>query len=455
MKFGKCEMRRRDFLIFSAGAASCASALLQGCSTVRKQVLKKPNVVLISADDLGYGDLGCYGSDDIVSPNIDRIASDGILFENFYSSSPVCTPARGCLLTGLYPQKLGLAGPLMGEGGMSSRFDTLADVLSRNGYYTALVGKWHLGYSGDTLPNNQGFDYFFGHRGGKINFYEYTDTAQPADDGNPMGKHDLYENNKEVFANGKYSTELFTDKAIDFIKENHSKPFFLKLAYNAPHYSKPGLLQAPREYIKRFGDPENPTDRQIYAAMVACMDDGIGKLTDTLEQLGIADETVIIFVSDNGADENHGGNNGGLRGGKWTLLEGGLKIPFVMRLPGGSITGKVFKQRVHMIDVFPTVLELCGVEIPQSADGLPLGEYITNSKEMPERKMYFSHSHPVYGDQIAVIDGYWKYVVFKDEAHLFNIADDPYENNNLIETYPDMAKKMCNAYQNWIENLEK
>ena len=434
--------------------AAAGTILPAGCSSTiyEKEVRQNTNVILISADDLGYGDLGCYGSRDIKSPNIDKLAANGVRFTNFYSSSCVCTPARGCMLTGLFPQELGLGGPLMGEGGMAHEFETLADVLSKADYTTGMVGKWHLGYSGDELPNEQGFDYFFGFRGGKIDFYAHTDTAQKADDGNPMGKHDLYENENEVFLQGDYSTELFTDKALDFIRANKNKHFFLNLAYNAPHYSKPGLLQAPSEYIKRFSNSDNPTRREIYAAMVACMDDGIGQIMQTLDELNIADNTVVIFVSDNGADENHGGDNGQLRGGKWTLWEGGLKVPLIMKFP--DMCGKgTFNQRVHMIDIFPTVLSSCGIETAPEYGGFDIGKYISDKSEMPERKLYFSHNHPKYGNQIALYEGKWKYVVIENQQYLFDIFSDPYESENLIESQADVALSMSKAYDDWIKSL--
>ncbi len=438
-------MNRRLFLKSIAAIGVSADVFLSSCASVSSMNgSKKPNVILISADDIGYGDVECYGCEDIPTPNIDAIASIGTKFTRFYSSSPVCSPARGCMLTGLYPQRLGLEGPLMGEGGLSSNFVTLAKVLVQNGYYTGSIGKWHLGYQGDNLPNKHGFDYFYGHRGGKIDFYKYTDTAQKVK-GQPLGKHDLYANETEVFEDD-YATQVFTDKAIEFLESHSDKPFFLNLAYNAPHYSRPGFLQAPPEYIRRFTDSDKPTLRDIYRAMVACMDDCIGKIQVKLNELKIMHNTMVIFVGDNGADIKNGGSNGILKGGKWTLWEGGLRVPFIVKLPDSSSQVKIISQPVHMFDIFPTVIDICKLDYNGMLDGISLAGCLDGDATIPQRDFFFS-----YGEQKAVCNEKYKFIVIDGKEFLFDILTDIQESDNVISSHEDIHKELSDKYDLWRE----
>jgi arylsulfatase A-like enzyme len=414
---------------------------------------RSPNVILIISDDLGIGDLGCYGCKDIPTPYIDKLAKRGLKFTQFYAASPVCTPSRGSLLTGLYPQRLGLDKALMGEGGYSADFKILAQRFKTSGYATGCIGKWHLGYTDKLSPTNRGFDEFFGHRGGKIDYFKHTDSAQEIN-GNQDGKHDLYEGMSEVFRKG-YSTNLFTDRAVNFITNHKDKPFFLYLSYNAPHYASPGVLQAPPEYIKKFGDPGNPTSRQIYSAMVSCMDDGIGRIIATLDELKITKDTIILFMSDNGADLEHGGSNTPFKDGKTSLWEGGLRVPLVVVWQGQISQGSVFNEIAHAIDICPTLLAACSISTEDQLDGLNLLNYIKNKQQLPERDIYFSYSFPTHGDQIAVRNGKWKYVFINGLSHLYDMEKNPLETNDLIGTYSDVADRMRKRYENWIRRISK
>ncbi len=382
-------------------------------------------------DDLGYGDLGCYGCKDIPTPHIDSIAANGIKCESFYAAAPTCTPSRASILSGRYPEAIGMTRVLMGHGGMSSEVVTVAEILKRSGYRTGLVGKWHLGYSGESLPNNQGFDEFYGHRGGKIDFFKHTDSAQKVK-GDPMGKHDFYDNEKEIFPKG-YSTELFTKRAIKFVKDHRKNPFFLFLTYNAPHYARGRVLQAPESYVKRFAKDKNaPTMRELYTAMVSCMDDGIGEILASLKKNNLENDTIVMFISDNGADPKHGGSNRPLSGGKWNRKEGGIRVPMVAQWPGKIPPAMTTKESIHMIDLLPTML--AAAEVPQPTDlkldGLDILNVLKGKSKISERPLFFSHN--------VVRKGKWKLMGSK----LYDLENDPQENNNLAAEHPEIFTEL-------------
>ena len=403
--------------------------LIAATSGDAAQATRRPNIVWIMPDDMGYGDLGCYGCKDFPTPNIDRIAAEGVRLTSFYAAAPVCTPSRGCSLTGQYPDKLGLGGALMGKGGMPSEVVTIAEVLKDAGYATGLVGKWHLGYGGDKLPNNQGFDTFYGHRGGKIDYFAHSDTAQKVE-GSNLGKHDFYENETEIFPEG-YATELFTRRAVTFIEEHKERPFFLFLAYNAPHYARPGVLQAPVEYIRKFAGDQPPTKRQLYAAMMSCMDDGIGTVLETLKANGLEEHTIVMFISDNGADPSNGGSNQPLVGAKWKYDEGGIRVPMIAKWPGKLPSGKTCGESVHMIDLFPTTLGAAAVAMPAGVplDGLDVMDILAGNVS-PERPLFFKDT--------VVRKGKWKLI----DGRLYDLESDLQERNNLAEQQPEMVQHL-------------
>jgi arylsulfatase A-like enzyme len=390
----------------------------------------KPNIIWIMADDLGYGDLGCYGAKDIPTPHIDSLAAEGVRCETFYAAASTCSPSRASILSGRYPEALGIGGALMGEGGLPADVVTVAETLKRNGYATGLIGKWHLGYEGDTLPNQQGFDEFYGHRGGKIDYFTHYDTAQKVK-GSKDGKHDFYENDKEIFPEG-YATELFTDRAVAYLDEKKEKPFFLFLSYNAPHYARPGVLQAPESYLMKFDEPNPNKKRLIYTAMVSCMDDGIGKVLEALKRNGLEENTIVMFVSDNGGDPSSGGNNAPFSGMKWSLKEGGIRVPMIIKWPGKLPTGVTSKEILHMIDCYPTMLAAAG--IPVSADNKISGsnvlDVLKGKSSAPERPLFFGKD--------TVRKGKWKL----SGASLHDLEADPQEKVNLAAEQPKVVEEM-------------
>jgi len=393
---------------------------------------RMPNIVWIMPDDLGYGDLGSYGGKDFPTPNIDRIAAEGVRLTSFYAASPVCTPSRGCALTGRYPDRLGLSGALMGKGGMESGVVTLAEVLKAAGYATGLVGKWHLGYGDGLLPNDQGFDAFYGFRGGKIDYFNHTDTAQKVE-GSEQGKHDFYENKTEIFPEG-YATALFTRRAVQFVETHKAQPFFLFLAYNAPHYARPGVLQAPEEYIRKFAGDQPPTKRQLYAAMMNCMDDGIGTVLEALKANGLEEHTIVMFISDNGADPSNGGCNLPLTGAKWKYDEGGIRVPMIAKWPGRLPAGTTNGEAVHMVDLLPTMLGAAGIVMPTNVplDGLDALDVLAGVAKLPERPLFFKDS--------VVRKGKWKLI----DGRLYDLDADLQERNNLAGQHPDVVLQLQN-----------
>ncbi len=421
-------INRRTFVKTTAIGGLGAVSAMAFTNAVR--AAKKPNIIWIMPDDLGYGDLGCYGCKDIPTPHIDGIARNGVKFESFYAAAPTCTPSRASILSGRYPEAIGMTKVLMGKGGMSSKVVTIAEVLRRSGYATGLVGKWHLGYAGASLPNSQGFDEFYGHRGGKIDYFKHTDSAQkvPSD---PMGKHDFYDNNREIFPKG-YSTDLFTRRALKFVTDHKKHPFFLFLAYNAPHYARRNVLQAPDKYVRRFASGRKPSNRQLYAAMVSCMDDGIGELLACLKKSGLDRDTIVMFISDNGADPKHGGSNNPLSGGKWKRSEGGIRVPMIAQWPGKLPGGATVRDAVHMIDLFPTMLAVAGVGPPRGLklDGLNVLDVMKRRATLPQRPLFFGKD--------VVRKGKWKLMGSK----LYDLNADPREKRDLAKKHPEVVGEL-------------
>jgi arylsulfatase A-like enzyme len=408
----------------------------------------RPNVVLIVADDLGYGDLGCYGCPDIPTPHIDSIARAGVRFTQAYAY-PTCSPTRAAMLTGRYAEHFGISAALMGDDAPKiERATTVAQLLHDDGgYATGLVGKWHLGYSDAVSPTRKGFDEFFGFRGGKIDFYKHTDTAQKLKD-HPEGRHDLWEGDKPVRREG-YTTNLFTDRAKQFIRDHAAasiageKPFFLYLAHNAPHYAKPGLWQAPPAYLKRFNAEGMTKGRDVYRAMVACLDDGVGEVLGELSKQKLDDRTLVIFMSDNGPDKP--GSAKPLSGGKFTFREGGVRVPWVARWPGVVPANTTRDDALHVIDVLPTLLaatstkprhdlKLDGVNAwPAFTGGPPVGA---------DRTIYFSDRGVRRG----------RYKLLNDK--LFDIDADPQESTDVAKAHPAVHKGLAHELREWVKRMD-
>ncbi len=411
----------------------------------------RPNILLIFTDDQGINDVGCYGSE-IPTPNIDRLAAEGLNFENFYSASAICTPSRFGLLTGMNPSRSRdhLLGALMfmsdedKQRGIHPEETTIAEVLrDRGGYHTALTGKWHLGHGESSfLPTHHGFDRFRGHTGGCIDFFTMTYGILP----------DWYHNTTHISENG-YATDLITDEAVAFLKDQREaeNPFFLYLAYNAPHFGKgwsPGeqkpvnLMQPKAEEMKRVAGISDKIRRE-YAAMVVSLDDGIGEVLTALDHLGLTDNTLVIFLTDHGGDPVYGGNNEPYRAGKATLFDGGLRVPCLMRWPGKISAGRTVESPAWSIDLFPTFCALTGTDAAGlTLDGQDLSQVLlhpagTGLTDETGREFFWQlGKHEELGRRPweALRQGRWKYVSTPNDGEfLFDLETDPYEKENLAE----------------------
>ena len=414
----------------------------------------RPNILLIFTDDQGINDVGCYGSE-IPTPNIDRLASEGLKFEQWYSASSICTPSRFGLLTGQNPSrsKDQLLSALMfmadehKETGIQQSETTIAEKLRESGYDTALIGKWHLGHGGkDLLPTRHGFNSFIGHTGGCIDFFTMTYGNIP----------DWYHQEVHVSENG-YATELITDEAISYLedREDEEDPFFLYLAYNAPHFGKGwspstrtpiNIMQPQAEDLRRVSGIEDKVRRE-FAAMTVSLDDGVGKVIEALDANGLSEETLVIFLTDHGGDPVYGGNNLPYRGDKATLFEGGLRVPCIMRWPGKIEAGNASEVVCSSLDLFPTFCSLAGIASDESRlDGRNLSSVMIEGIGWSDRMLFWElgvHAELGRNPWSAVRSGDWKYLQTPDDGEfLFNVAKDPYEKRNLMRIEPDRFKDL-------------
>ncbi len=412
---------------------------------------RRPNILLIVADDLGYGDLGATGAPDISTPNIDRLAAEGVRFTNAYANAPVCTPTRVALLTGQYQQRTGYDRVLYvneRELGIPSRLVLLPELLKAAGYTTALFGKWHLGYPQESFPTRHGFDRFIGFVAGNIDYFAHTDG---------LGNHDLWRNETEIHDN-RYFTDLVVDESIDFLDEHHEQPFFLYVPFSAPH----APFQGP-EHRATAGNQEitrrtNRT-RQVYKSMVEAMDRGVGRLLTHLEKLQLADRTVVFFMSDNGGLPTVA-RNAPFSGYKGTLWEGGIHVPLLVRWPGRIPPGTVSDALVAGMDLFPTIVTLAGASFPEghSIDGVNLLPVLSGeSLELEREALYFHYRSPRSrneGGQRALIKGSWKYLLDEEgNEHLFDLSRDLAEKNDLARKHSDRLVKMREGYDRWLQEV--
>ncbi len=419
--------------------------------------MPRPNVLIILADDLGYGDLSCQGCDDYRTPNLDRIAAEGVRFRQFYAASPVCSPSRAALLTGRHPINAGVPGNVAPDGpGLPASVPTLATALGEQGYNTYLAGKWHLGQFSPHLPGDHGVDEWFGFLRGCVDYYSHTFYW-----GLTRGRqacHDLWENGREIFRNGRYLTDLIVEYAVEYLRRaaRAPEPFLLTVPFNAPHYP----MQVPSDHLARFADL--PADRQLTAAMVTYMDRCIGRILDELESLGLAGETCVFFQSDHGPSREPrnwpdgreepfgGGQTGGLRGAKFDLYEGGIRVPALLRLPGVVPVGRVIDELTASIDMFPTLLHLAGGDPADfELDGLNLRGAICDGDRSPHEQLCWSHR-----DDLAIRRDNWKLIVRRDRAELYDLATDPGETDDQISHRPELAGQMMADLRRWQATLD-
>ncbi|MCP4848577.1 MAG: sulfatase [Verrucomicrobiaceae bacterium] len=427
----------------------------------------KPNFIIIFTDDQGYGDLGCFGSTKIKTPNIDRMAKEGRRFTNFMVASPVCTPSRAALLTGCYPKRVGMHQHVLfpsSTKGLNSTEHTIADHLKGQGYSTAAFGKWHLGHHPETLPQQNGFDTYFG--------IPYSnDMNHPDNKGKPKGgwagmdalwkdpestltkwKTPLMENEKivELPADQRTVTRRYTQKAIDFITANKEKPFFVYLPHSMPHIP----LYVP-------DDVRDPNHLNAYTNTIEHIDSEVGRLMDKVRELDLSKNTYVIYTTDNGPwlpFRHHGGSAGPLRDGKGSTFEGGQRVPCVMWAPGRIPAGSECHELMGTIDLLPTIATLTGTPLPakRKIDGLDASTLLTGEAKSPRKEFLYYTSR---GDIQGLRQNQWKLLVKRKrkprnagknwkasapEILLFDLIADMGEKNNLAKENPTLVKKLTN-----------
>ena len=412
-----------------------------------------PNIILIMADDLGYGDIGCYGNDEIRTPALDKLAAEGLKFTDFHSNGAVCSPTRAALLTGRYQQRSGLEGVIYAnpmqetrQTGLDIDEITFADYMKEIGYATGIVGKWHLGYRVEYNPIYQGFEYFRGYVSGNVDYHSHVDQA-----GFPDWWHDLEKTEEEG-----YVTDLITEYSIEFIEKNKNQPFCLYVAHEVPHYPFQGRKDKadrypgyPRDKIPGHGTRK---DKKVaYKEMIEVMDEGIGKITAKLSELKLSDKTMVFFCSDNGGIANPG-NNGNLRGNKGSLWEGGHRVPAIAVWPGYIRPGTTTNETVMSMDLFPTFVNLSkrSGEQDYRFDGIDITRLLIEEQSLPYRTVFWR-----YRNQKVARYNNWKLIIDSDSTKLFDLGADISESINLVNLEESMTKKLKTELEQWETNVMK
>jgi arylsulfatase A len=450
----------------------------------------RPNVVIVVADDLGYGDLGRFNDGRCRSPHLDALATEGICLTQHYSGSPVCAPARAALLTGRYPHRTGAIDTLQGRGldRIALGEITIADLFRRAGYRTGLVGKWHNGDLDRRYhPNARGFEEFAGFSGGFSDYYAYT----------------LDLNGTEVESDGRYLTDVLTDHAVSFVRRHAREPFLLLVAYNAPHFP----MQAPGELVERYVDRGETLGAALTYAMIEVMDAGVGRIDETLHELGVAENTILVFTSDNGPylGEVEGVSldrfNYGFRGAKHYVFEGGIRVPAILRWPAAIGGGRLVPEMLHFTDWLPTLALAAGIAPPDDGrlDGSDIGGVLAgDTGEVDPVRFWQNNRYAPRGEgNAAMRDGNWKLVrpwipelmrvtdgdraidrklnlhlpdritrvdmsplpTFETGERpaplLFDVAADPFEQDDLAPEQPERVARMSEALDRWFESVER
>jgi arylsulfatase A len=421
---------------------------------------RSPNVVIVFTDDQGSVDMGCYGAADLETPNMDALAERGVRFTQFLAAAPVCSPSRAGLLTGRYPRRAGLdsnASSTAGGHGMPGAQVTIAEHFKAAGYATAQVGKWHLGYTPEEMPNAQGFDFSFGHMGGCIDNYSHFFYWQGPN------RHDLHRNGVEVFHDGEFFQDLMVSEAEGFIEAHRDTPFLLYFAMNAPHYPYQGHAKWLEHYKKL------PYPRNLYAAFLSTQDETIGRLLAVLDRLKLWDDTIVVLQSDHGHSTEErahfgGGSAGPFRGAKFSLFEGGLRVPAILSWAGHLPANETRDQLAHGCDWLPTLAELAGVPLLEGGiDGKSLVPVLKSADAPGPHEVV----QWMTGAQWAVREGDWKLIGNPSDTSypklegadapgklfLSNLADDPGERKNHAAAEPERVERLKALHETWLKSL--
>lgn len=450
---------RRRFLEL-AGAGSLAGVAAAGgkAEALGKaggsmgELSRKPNILMILVDDLGYGDLSGWGAGDLKTPNIDRLARSGVRFDNFHANCPVCSPTRAALMTGCYPDLVGVPGVIRtyeddNFGYLSEDAVLLPAVLRKSGYHTALVGKWHLGLESPNTPLDRGFDFFHGFLGDMMDDY-YTHLRH--------GINYMRKGREEIHPQG-HATDLFTDWSSAYLRSRAGMgdPFFLYLAYNAPHTP----VQPPEDWLEKVKDrePGINEDRARLVALIEHLDHGIGEVLDTLRDTGLEKDTLVVFSSDNGGLLRVGADNGGLRGGKQDMYEGGIRVPTCFSWPGVLSPGETNNSVALTMDLFPTFVEIAGgAKVSPPVDGVSLLQQLHGNRELEnDRELFWMRREGNrYGGRVYYAARLGDFKLLQNSPYepmrLYNLADDPAESRPLPEDH-EMYGKLLKALQLHIQ----
>jgi arylsulfatase A-like enzyme len=413
--------------------------------------VERPNIVLVITDDVGYGDIGSYGAPDIKTPNIDSLARDGVRLTDFYANAPLCSPTRAGLVTGRYQQRYAVEAALgnastAGEQGLPASGKSLPQLLKNGGYATALLGKWHLGYKPEFSPNAHGYDYFFGFKAGYTDYYQHTD-------GN--GRPDLFENEKPVEETG-YMTDMITAKTTRFIEQNANKPFFVEVAYNAAHWpyqvpDKPSVAIDHARHLQPQDD--NTSTRADYVAILERADQGVGQILRTLDRLNLSRNTIVIYTNDNGGEWLS--RSAPLFSRKWTLWEGGIRVPAIVRWPGHMPRGKVSPQVGITMDFSASVLAAANVPVPADAklEGMNIFPILEGRAPVVERTLFWRTNAGGH-TQKAVRSGDWKLILDGNTPMVFDVRKDVGERNDLTNQQQAVAHRLRPLIARWEADVD-
>ena len=425
-------MNRREFI--KALGLGVATLTVPGCA---KPTTRKPNFVIIFTDDQGYADVGCFGAEGFETPNLDRMTAEGAKFTDFYAAAPVCSPSRAALLTGCYPMRVSIPRVLFPRDkiGLNPDEVTIADMLKTRGYATCCIGKWHLGHLPEFLPTRQGFDYYFG--------LPYSNDMSPL----PLIEG---EETIELKPDQSQLTRRYTEKAVEFIKKNKDRPFFLYLPHTMPH--------VPLYVSDKF---KGKSKGGLYGDVIMEIDWSVGQILETVKQLGIDEKTLVIFTSDNGpwlSKGAHGGSAKPLRGGKFATYEGGMREPCIMRWPGKIAAGTVCPEIATTMDFLPTFAKLAGAKVPTNRiiDGKDISALMTDPKAKTPYKAFFYYFERQLG---AVRSGQWKLILERKRekktipAALYNLQEDIEETRDLSADHPDVVRRLTELAEKIREDI--
>jgi arylsulfatase A len=445
---------------------SCLLALMFGTAVLPAPAADKPNILVIFMDNVGYGDLGCYGNKEVKTPNIDRLAAEGVRCTDFYIGSPSCSPSRGAILTGRHPERNSLNYQLsaeqnMGGEGLSTKEKILPQYLKPLGYATGCFGKWNIGFAEGFRPTDRGFDEFLGHRSGNIHYYKHL----------YRGENDMRRGTEKVDLTGQYATDVFADAAIDFIRRKREQPWFIYLPFNAVHFvsagnTEPGEKiewQVPEKYLAQYGAPADEADEKVrFRAVLTALDDGIGRVLGAVDEQGLRERTLVMCISDNGAfmlparglevQTNHPLRDGGI-----TTHEGGIRVPAIMRWPARLKAGTVCREMLSSLDVLPLAITAAGGKLPEDGvlDGKNPLPALAGDSPSPHQALYWIWNQGRREQWRSLRQGPWKLTrrANTEPWQLYHLERDIGETKDLAAEEPERVRMLSQEFERWHRSV--